>query len=112
MGTRTIRNLCWHPETATDDKFQNYLKRQDHNLSFFALQGLVRSCHARWSRDFAESSVVKAVRGRLDGTPGPGQDTARRWAMRTTSRAATRRDRMHADQPADHEARRNPTPRS
>jgi hypothetical protein len=66
MGTRAIRNLCWHPETATEGTFQYYLKRRGHNLSFFALQGLVRSCHARWSPEFALGSVVKAVRGHLE----------------------------------------------
>ena len=70
MGTRAIRNLCWHVETATDDTFQYYLKRQNHNLSFFALQGLVRSCHAFWSPEFAAGSVVKAVRGHLEEYEG------------------------------------------
>jgi hypothetical protein len=66
MQARAVRNLCWHADTATDDSFHYYLKRENYHLSFFALQGLVRSCHARWSREFAEKSVVKAVRKHLE----------------------------------------------
>lgn len=70
MGARAVRNLCWHPETATNDTFQYYLKRENHNLSFFALQGLVRSCHACWSPELAVGSVVKAVRRYLEEYEG------------------------------------------
>lgn len=65
LEPRTVRYLCWEPDIATDPRFQKYLDRLETDLSARSLQGLVRSCHARWSPDFAGGSVAADVRHRL-----------------------------------------------
>jgi hypothetical protein len=65
-----IPYLCWQPEIATDGRFQRYLDRAGVKVGARALQGLVRSCHARWSAELAVSSAVKAVRRRLERYEG------------------------------------------
>jgi hypothetical protein len=65
-----IPYLCWQPEIATDARFHRYLDRLRVPLRARALQGLVRSCHARWSAELAASSAVKAVRRRLERYEG------------------------------------------
>ena len=65
LQVRAISTLCWHPPTATDKTFQDYLDRNGIKLNLRSLRGLVRSCHAQWSMEFAESETVKKVRRRL-----------------------------------------------
>lgn len=65
LEPRTVRYLCWEPDIAIDARFQKYLDRLETDLSARSLQGLVRSCHARWSPDFAGGSVAADVRQRL-----------------------------------------------
>jgi hypothetical protein len=73
LERRAIRNLCWHPETATSHTFQYYLDHEVVSLSSRALQGLVRSCHASWSPRFANDKVVSKVRARLERYQGPSR---------------------------------------
>ncbi|HUY28224.1 MAG TPA: EH signature domain-containing protein [Candidatus Binataceae bacterium] len=65
LEPRAIRYLCWEPDIATDLRFQKYLERFESDLSARSLQGLVRSCHARWSSDLAGGAVAADVRSRL-----------------------------------------------
>jgi hypothetical protein len=65
-----IPYLCWPPDIATDARFHRYLDRVGVPLRARALQGLVRSCQARWSAALAASSAVKAVRRRLERYEG------------------------------------------
>ncbi len=65
LEPRAVRYLCWEPDIATDLRFQKYLDRLQSDLSARSLQGLVRSCHARWSSDFAGGEVAAEVRRRL-----------------------------------------------
>jgi len=65
LEPRAVRYLCWEPEFATDLRFHKYLDRLESDLSARSLQGLVRSCHARWSSDFAGGAVAADVRRRL-----------------------------------------------
>jgi hypothetical protein len=65
LEPRAVRYLCWEADIATDFRFQKYLDRLESDLSARSLQGLVRSCHARWSSDFAAGGVAADVRRRL-----------------------------------------------
>ena len=65
LEIRAVRYLCWEPEVATDERFQSYLDREHIELKARSLQGLVRSCHARWPLTFASGSVVARIRRRL-----------------------------------------------
>jgi len=65
LEPRAVRYLCWDPDIATDPRFQEYLDDFQSDLSARSLQGLVRSCHARWSSDFAVGTVADKVRRRL-----------------------------------------------
>jgi hypothetical protein len=73
LEPRAIRYLCWEPEVATDARFQDYLDRSRVNLGAQPLQGLVRSCHARWSREFAAGPVAARVRRRVESYQGPSR---------------------------------------
>ncbi len=55
---------------ATDQPFQDFLARTRHIARANALQGMICSCHARWSREFALSQVVGRVRDRLNEYSG------------------------------------------
>lgn len=70
LERRVIRYLCWHPDIATSQKFQYYLDRDSVFLEARSLQGLIRSCHSRWSAEFADSQVVTRVRDRLQRYQG------------------------------------------
>ncbi len=65
LEPRAVRYLCWEPDIATGLRFQKYLDRLPSDLSARSLQGLVRSCHARWSSNFAGEEVAAEVRRRL-----------------------------------------------
>ncbi len=70
LEPRAVRYLCWQPEIATSQPFQYYLDHDDVHLNARYLQGLVRSCHVRWSVEFAKSQVVTRVRDRLETYKG------------------------------------------
>lgn len=76
---RGERSLCWDPEIATSFRFQDYLDRS--TLSARSLQGLVRSCHQRWTDEFARSQPTARIRARLHGYQGPNQ-VIRLWQTR------------------------------
>ncbi len=65
LAPRAVRYLCWEPDIATDLRFHKYLDHSQSDLSARSLQGLVRSCHARWSPAFAREEVAAEVRKRL-----------------------------------------------
>jgi hypothetical protein len=61
LEAHVIRHLCWDADTATDARFQGEIDRHRVMLGPRALQGLVRSCHARWSDELADGPAVRAV---------------------------------------------------
>ncbi|MGD0076214.1 MAG: EH signature domain-containing protein, partial [Candidatus Binataceae bacterium] len=81
LEPRAVRYLCWEPDIATDLRFQKYLNRLESDLSARSLQGLVRSCHARWSSDFAGGAVAAEVRRRLHRFKGANRLIAK-WKGR------------------------------
>lgn len=70
---RAVRALCWHPQVATDKTFQYYLDHHQVSLSSRSLQGMVHSCHLRWSPAFAVGEIPRKVRARLDRYGGPSR---------------------------------------
>lgn len=77
LEPRAVRYLCWEPEVATNERFQDYLDREHTDLSARSLQGLVRSCHARWSSTFATGPVAAKVRRRLRSYQGANRFLSR-----------------------------------
>lgn len=73
LDPRAIRYLCWDAEVATDPRFHNYLDSNAIPLSARSLQGLVRSCHLRWSPALPQGSVVARVRDRIQRYNGPNR---------------------------------------
>jgi len=63
---RAIRFLCWEPVVATDPKFQEYLDTHKVEIRARSIQGLVYSCHRRWSEELAFGSTVRRVRERIE----------------------------------------------
>jgi hypothetical protein len=78
LEPRAVRYLCWRPEVATDAMFQYYLDRNQCSLNAQSLQGLIRSCHSRWSSQFAASQVVTRVRDHVKEYEGPNR-LLQRW---------------------------------
>ena len=74
---RALRYLCWEPDVATESHFQAYLDQNAGELSTRMLQGLVRSCHMRWSPTFAAGAVARCVQQRLEKYQGPHRVLAR-----------------------------------
>lgn len=70
---RAIRYLCWQSEIATSQRFQYYLDQTNVELERSSLQGLVRSCHAEWSPEFAKGQVVARIRDRVKTYKGPNR---------------------------------------
>lgn len=77
LTPRALRYLCWEPEVATTSRFQHYLHQDVKELSTRMLQGLVRSCHARWSLAFAAGVVARSVQQRLETYRGAHRVLAR-----------------------------------
>jgi len=73
LEPRAVRYLCWNPNIATDPSFQYYLDRFHSVLNARSIQGLVSSCHARWSPELARSQVVTRVLDRLHRYHGPNR---------------------------------------
>lgn len=71
LTRHALRYLCWEPTIATTSHFQDYLDQSAGELSPRMLQGLVRSCHVRWSPTFAAGAVARYVRQRLEQYQGP-----------------------------------------
>ena len=70
LESRTIRALCWNPAVATDRSFQHFLTRTQYVPNSQSLQGMISSCHARWSRELAVSEAVERIRDRLNQYSG------------------------------------------
>src|SRR6266853_1124383 len=65
LEPRAVRSLCWNPAIVTDREFQFFLARTQHVLTAPSLQGMICSCHARWSRELAVSESVAMIRDHL-----------------------------------------------
>ncbi len=65
VSARAVRYLCWEPSVATEERFLSYLEHHVGAIGSRSLQGLVWSCHARWSGEFAAGAAVRHVRQRL-----------------------------------------------
>jgi len=83
LKDRAVRYLCWQPEVATDKTFQYYLDHEQIPLNARSLQGIVHSCHSRWSPEFAKGQVVTRVRDRLETYKG-GNRVLQRWKENST----------------------------
>jgi hypothetical protein len=70
LAPRAIRSLCWNPAIATDTAFQHFLARTQHVPRAQSLQGMICSCHARWSRELAVSESVGRIRDHLSQYSG------------------------------------------
>jgi EH_Signature domain len=79
LDPAAVPYLCWEPVIATDLRFHRYLDRQRLILGVPALQGLVHSCHARWSQALAAGSVARAVQRQLARYQGMHR-LLQRWA--------------------------------
>jgi hypothetical protein len=80
---RTLGYLCWEPDVATASRFQDCLDKGVGELNTRMLQGLVRSCHKRWSQVWAAGgAVARYVGQRLETYRGSRQVLAR-WREHT-----------------------------
>ena len=70
MESRAIRSLCWNPVIATDRAFQSFLVGTQYVPNAQSLQGMICSCHARWSRELALSDAVGKIREYLNRYSG------------------------------------------
>ncbi|MDA8090621.1 MAG: EH signature domain-containing protein [Nitrospiraceae bacterium] len=75
LDNRTLRNLCWEPEIASDVRFVDYISDKDIQRSSRALQGLVWSCHKKWltvrkNSVFKKESLLDKVRGLIEKYSG------------------------------------------
>lgn len=70
LERRAVRYLCWEPDVATNSQFQNYLDKNHTDISPQWLQGLVRSCHTRWSAELAAGPIVRGIQRRLESYQG------------------------------------------
>ena len=70
LEPRAIRSLCWNTAIAIDESFQHFLARAQHVPKAQSLQGMICSCHARWSRDLALSDSVRIIRDLLNQYSG------------------------------------------
>src|SRR5882724_3344971 len=75
--------LCWELDVATASRFQDCLDRDVGELRPRMLQGLVRSCHARWFLACAAGgAVARYVGQRLETYRGTHRVLAR-WREHT-----------------------------
>jgi hypothetical protein len=70
LEPRAIRSLCWSAAVALDQSFQDFLDHTQYVPNAQSLQGLICSCHARWSRELALSKSVARIRDRLNQYSG------------------------------------------
>lgn len=73
LEPRAVRYLCWNPDVATDLSFQYFLDRSQCVLNARSLQGLISSCHAKWSDQFARNQVVSRMLDRIHRYDGPNR---------------------------------------
>lgn len=79
LEPRAVRYLCWESDIATHLDFHSYLRHSAFEPNARAIQGLVRSCHQRWSADlFSRSGVAERVRILLVNYEGPNR-VVQRW---------------------------------
>jgi hypothetical protein len=79
---RGIRFLCWEPDVANSAGFRRHLVASGFDLRVRSIQGLVRSCHLRWSRELlGTNGAVEFVRHCLRGYRGPNR-VLKRWRDR------------------------------
>lgn len=78
-GGRGIRYLCWEPDVANSVGFRRHLMTSGFDLRARSIQGLVRSCHQRWSRELlGAKGAVAFARHCLLGYRGPNR-VLKRW---------------------------------
>lgn len=65
LETRAVRFLCWESDIATDKRFHDYLGSNGSDLRSRALQGLVHSCHGRWSKALFDSGIPPRIGARI-----------------------------------------------
>jgi hypothetical protein len=70
LEPRAIRSLCWNTAVAVDQAFQDFLDHSQYVPNAQALQGLICSCHARWSRELALTDSMAKIRDRLNQYSG------------------------------------------
>jgi hypothetical protein len=70
LEPRAIRSLCWNPAIATAQSFQNFLVRTQYVPNAQSLQGMICSCHARWSRELAVGESVARIKYHLNQYSG------------------------------------------
>jgi len=73
LELRAIRSLCWNPAIATAQSFQSFLSLTHHVPRAQSLQGMICSCHSRWSRELAASESVERIRDHLHQYSGRNQ---------------------------------------
>ena len=61
VSNRALRYLCWEPEISTSNPFKMHLQKLGVPLTARFIQGLVYSCHDRWSREFAKGLIAHWV---------------------------------------------------
>lgn len=83
LTPRALRYLCWESEVAITNPFQDYLEQDVEKLSTRMLQGLVHSCHARWSVTLVAGAIAGRVQQHLQKYQGPHRVLAR-WREHTT----------------------------
>lgn len=82
LTQRTLRYLCWEPDVAIASHFHDYLDQSAGQVTTRMLQGLVRSCHARWSLIFTAEAVIRRVKQRMEMYQGPHR-VLTRWREHT-----------------------------
>ncbi len=70
LEPRAIKFLCWVPEIAVDIRFHRYLDSSQIRLSSRGLQGLLCSCHSRWTSDLGSGDVCVSLRRKLRAFEG------------------------------------------
>ena len=78
LDRRAVRLLCWEPSLALEPRFHSAIDQQRIALDARALQGLVRSCHMKWTAYLADDSMQRIILRALKSYQGANR-TVRRW---------------------------------
>jgi hypothetical protein len=70
LEPRAIKFLCWVPDIAIDIRLHRYLDSSEVRLGSRSLQGLLSSCHSRWTSDMGSSDVCVSLRRKLRAFEG------------------------------------------
>ena len=70
LRRRALKSLCWNPDVATDPHLLQYIYHRSVSLPPRALQGLVYSCHQKWSPELMTQPTLKRVRLLLEKYEG------------------------------------------